>query len=121
MWDSMDEVAKDTDPQIGKIPPKFLSCLTKSKDPRNCPVLFFHNGEHFILVLFLLREPILVMPINFNEYSFQFMKHKFGGFISRVNHHTFCLLQKLFIKKIMKEVQEIYDDMEKRSKEMSTA
>ena len=36
---------------------------THSKDPRNCPVVLFYDNAHFKYISFLLRDPIIVMPI----------------------------------------------------------
>ena len=41
----------------------FTSSVTLSKDPRNCPTLFFHNGQYFDLVSLLGQEPTVVMLI----------------------------------------------------------
>ena len=41
----------------------FTSSVTLSKDPRNCPTVFFHNSQYFDLVSLLGREPTVVMPI----------------------------------------------------------
>ena len=34
-----------------------------SKDPHNCPVVLFYDNAHFKYISFLLRDPIIVMPI----------------------------------------------------------
>ena len=34
-----------------------------SKDPRNCPVVLFYDNTRFKYISFLLRDPIIVMPI----------------------------------------------------------
>ena len=34
-----------------------------SRDPRNCPVVLFFDGGHYTMISFLLRDPVIVMPI----------------------------------------------------------
>ena len=41
----------------------FTSSVTLSKDPHNCPTLFFPNRQYFDLVSLLGREPMVVMLI----------------------------------------------------------
>ena len=117
MWNSMDKVVKYMDLQIGLRTPKFVLYLSESKDPRNYfQCLSSMMVNILFLVSFLLREPILFMPINHKEKSLKFIKDEFGKVKSDDNHHTFHLLIEMFINKMMKKVQSIYDDMKKTVK-----
>ena len=40
-----------------------------SKDPRNCPVILFFDSSHFVLISFLLHDPVIVMPVSYNYMS----------------------------------------------------
>ena len=40
-----------------------------SKDPRNCPIILFFDSTHFVLISFLLRDPVVVMPVSYNYMS----------------------------------------------------
>ena len=49
-----------------------------SKDPRNCPVVLFFDSTHFVLISFLLRDPIMVMPVSNNQRSIEDLSQMLG-------------------------------------------
>ena len=54
------------------------SSRTISKDPRNCPTIFFHSGRYFDLVCLIARQPTVVMPIMHNYMTLESAIGQFG-------------------------------------------
>ena len=55
------------------------SSRTISKDPRNCPMIFFHSGRYFDLVCLLGQQPTVVMPIMHNYMTLESAIGQFGN------------------------------------------
>ena len=92
-----------------------------SKDPRNCPVVLYFDSSHFMLISFLLREPIMVMPISNTQRSIYDLSRMLGV-DKKVNDiyrsfrrvvHDYIFKMVTIIKK--KQKNEIEENMEGES------
>ena len=43
--------------------------LKHSKDPQNCPIVLYFDTGHFMHISFLLRDPVVVMPVQYTPMS----------------------------------------------------
>ena len=76
-----------------------------SKDPRNCPIVLFFDSTHFVLISFLLRDPIMVLPISNSQRSIDDLS-KMLGVTKNTNaiHKTFRRVVHDYIFKIVNVV-----------------
>ena len=72
-----------------------------SKDPQNCPFIFFYDTTHFLLVSFFLCEPIMVIEIRDDQLSKIEFNKLFGQPLSNEYHLTFCTFVHNFILKMV--------------------
>ena len=76
-----------------------------SKDPRNCPIVLFFDSTNFVLISFLLRDPIMVLPISNSQRSIDDLS-KMLGVTKKTNaiHRTFRRVVHDYIFKIVNVV-----------------
>ena len=90
------------------VPPSTHFCKntdTQSKDPRNCPTVFFQDCEHWVLVSLLLREPIVAMPIVVKHKNFAALKIEYGDITTNEYHITFHKVVRELIFKMVEKVK----------------
>ena len=94
-----------------------------SKDPRNCPIILFFNSTHFVLISFILRDPVIVMPVSYNYMSIDnlgriFKVQKNINKIYRTYHiviHHFIYNLICNIKKHQEDEEKIFQQLKEES------
>ena len=102
--------------------PNEKKSLKHSKDLRNCPIVLYFDMGHFTHISFLLRDPVVVMPVQYTPMSL-------NDFIATYNvkktpiriHKTYCKVVHNFvynmIYNIMKHQQEEEENVQAARKE----
>ena len=87
-----------------------------SKDPRNCPVVLFFDSTHFVLISFLLRDPIMVVLVSNSQRSIENLSAMLGvNKKSNDIHMTFRRVVHDYVFKIVNIVQNKQKDEIKES------
>ena len=89
-----------------------------SKDPRNCPVVLFFDSTHFVLISFLLGDPVIVMPVSYNYMSLDDLSKMFKV-EKKINkiYRTFCTVVHNFLYNMIFNITKHQDDQEKKLKQ----